>query len=214
MHLKLYTAPFSTATLTEAALSTLNLTYERVVLDIDAGDTRTAAFRALNPNGRVPVLVQDGAVLWESAAIVMHLGETFGVARGLYPEPGIRRAHAMKWIVWGSATLSEAAGRLAAALPPDQAGAVQSGSVDYIAAETDRSAARSRALADIGLLLGTLDQALAQEDYLVSSFTLADVHIAGIVGWIASMNAPVSDYASVLRWLDRCEARGGAERPE
>lgn len=209
MPLTLYTAPYSTATLTEAALNALNLDYERIVLDIDAGDTRKPAFRALNPNGRVPVLVHDDAVLWESAAIVMHLGETFGQARGLYPGPGIARAHAMKWIIWGSATLAEAAGRLASSLPPDSPGAVQSGSVDFVAMTTDQGDNRARALADLAFLLGILNQTLEDQEHLTGSYSLADTHVAGIVGWIASMDAPIDKYPSVVSWLARCEAALG-----
>jgi glutathione S-transferase len=207
MPLTLYTAPYSTATLTEAALKALNLDYERVVLGIDAGDTRKPAFRALNPNGRVPVLVHDGEVLWESAAIVMHLGESFGQARDLYPGPGIARAHAMKWIVWGSATLAEAAGRLASSLPPESAGAVQSGSIDFVAMDTDQSGKRAAALADLSFLLGILNQALEDREYLIGNYSLADIHLAGLVGWIASMEAPIANHASVLSWLARCEGQ-------
>ncbi len=210
MTLTLYTAPYSTATLTEAALNALALPYERIILDIDGGDTRTPAFIAINPNGRVPVLAHEGAILWESAAILMHLGETFGVARGLYPAPGMARAHAMKWIIWGSATLSEAAGRLAGALSPDQPGAVQSGSVDYDADARDKSAIRTRAVADLEFLLNILNQALAADDFLIGEYSLADVHLAGIVGWISAMSTAPASYPAIMAWLARCEARAQA----
>src|SRR6185312_8799587 len=63
-------------------------------------------------DGKVLVLVHDGKAIWESAAITLYLGEIFGVAEGLYPEPGPERGEAMKWVVWSNVTLGDAFGRL------------------------------------------------------------------------------------------------------
>ncbi|MCP6756823.1 glutathione S-transferase family protein, partial [Klebsiella pneumoniae] len=68
-------------------------------------------FLALNPNGKVPVLVQDGTPIIESAAIMIHLGETFGVEKKLVPPPGVKRAEALKWIVWSNVSVGEAVQR-------------------------------------------------------------------------------------------------------
>jgi len=54
--------------------------YELKALSFDKGDTRSPAFLAVNPRGKVPTIVDDGLVLWESAAIVEYLEER-------YPEP-------------------------------------------------------------------------------------------------------------------------------
>ncbi|MBU6374321.1 MAG: glutathione S-transferase family protein [Alphaproteobacteria bacterium] len=178
------------------------------MLDIDAGDTRAAAFKAINPNGRVPALAHDGEVLWESAAILMHLGETFGVDRGLYPPPGMARAHAMKWIVWSAATLGEAAGRLSAALPAGQAGAVQAGSVDFIGVAEHDAERRGRALADLDGLLAIMNGALAEADYLLGAYSLVDVHLSGLVGWIDAMGGPVNRHPAVGAWRVRCATHG------
>ncbi len=207
MSLTLYTAPLSTATHTEAVLDALQVSFERVVLDIDAGETRTPEFRKLNPNARIPVLVHDGAALWESAAIAMHLGEAFGQERGLYPAPGLKRAHTMKWIVWGSATLAEAAGRFSSSLPPEQAGAVQSGSVDFDASSVDHGVVRARAVTDLQDLLGILAGALADQPFLVDDFSIADIHVGGIVGWIAMMEPRFAAHPNVQVWLARCAAK-------
>lgn len=102
MGLTFYFAPFSTAVITATVLDELehgqSPLAERVELSLGDG-TRSPEFLAVNPNANVPAIVHDGVSVWESAAITMYLGETFGVRRSLYPDLGPRRGEAMKWIV-------------------------------------------------------------------------------------------------------------------
>lgn len=71
------------------------------------GNTDTAEYLALNPNGLVPTLVHDGFVLWESNPIVRYLAATFD-AGGLWPNDPKTRAVADKWMEWHTTTLGEA----------------------------------------------------------------------------------------------------------
>ncbi|HEY2035819.1 MAG TPA: glutathione S-transferase N-terminal domain-containing protein [Steroidobacteraceae bacterium] len=111
MSLTFYYSPMSTATITELVLEELAVPCELIRVDLKKGETQTAEFLRLNPNGKVPVLIHDGARIWESAAITLYVGEIFGVAKGLYPEPGPQRGEAMKWVVWANVTLGDAFGR-------------------------------------------------------------------------------------------------------
>ena len=160
MSLIFYHAPMSTSSITEAVIAELAIPHERVLLDIGRGDTRTSDYRSVNPNGRVPAIVHDGTAIWESAAITMYLGEVFGVERNLYPELGLKRGEAMKWIIWGNVTLAEAAGRFSAALPAGSPGAVQSGSVDYVAPELRDPQLMDKSLADVVRCLSIFNTAL------------------------------------------------------
>ena len=81
----------------------------------------------------------ESVPIWESAAITIYLGETFGVAEdgdsdtddgSLYPTLGPKRGEAMKWIVWTNTTLAAAGGKLAASLPVGTPGGVEEGSQD------------------------------------------------------------------------------------
>ncbi len=206
MSLTFYGAPMSTASITEAVLAELAIPHARVMLDISAGDTRAPAFLELNPNGRVPVIVHDGTPIWESSAITMYLGEVFGLDRGLYPGPGPRRGEAMKWIAWSNVTLAEAAGRLAALAPPGSEGAVQEGSRDWIAPEARDTRARDRAREDLAACLAILDGGLADREFLLGDYSLADTHAQGLVGWIGSM-LDLAPFSRVRGWLARCAAR-------
>jgi len=64
------------------------LDYETLPVQSRTGETRTEAFLALNPRGKIPVLQHGGLVLAESAAIVTYLAERFGAGRGLLPDAG------------------------------------------------------------------------------------------------------------------------------
>src|SRR6185437_3265067 len=95
MSLTFYYSPMSTAVITELVLDELAVPCERIRIDLKKGESRTPEFLRLNPNGKVPMLVHDGIPIWESVAITLYLGEIFGVAKGLYPEPGPERGEAM-----------------------------------------------------------------------------------------------------------------------
>jgi glutathione S-transferase len=76
-------------------LAQLGLAYERIELDILAGETRTPAFLAKNPNGRIPVLeLSDGRLLAESNAIQWYLAE----GSALLPADPFARAQVLQWM--------------------------------------------------------------------------------------------------------------------
>ena len=220
MSLTFYYAPYSTASVTVAVLNELehglpSPLAKRVELSISAGDTRKPEYLStVNPNGRIPAIVHDGVSVWESAAITMYLGETFGVAgssgrkESLYPDVGPKRGEAMKWIVWSNVTLAEAGGRLAAAAPAGTAGAVAEGSKDFVL-ESERSKTDgTKAKDDIANCLSILDGALRDKDFLLGhEYCLADTHVYTFVGWVDMMGASADAFASVKAWMARVGER-------
>lgn len=195
MSLTFYYSPMSTATLTDLVLEELSVPCERVRIDLKKGETRAQEFLRLNPNGKVPVLVHDGTPIWESAAITLYLGEIFGVAKGLYPEPGPARGEAMKWVIWANVTLGDAFGRW-----------VRNTS-DWFPAEQHNAKAAAAAEADTRGCLGILNQALAGREYLLAGYTLADTHVNSLIDWLRFMKMDLSDYANLDAWSKRCTAR-------
>ena len=76
-------------------LARLGQTYERVEVDILKGETRTEAFLAMNPNGRIPLLaLEDGAYLAESGAILYYLAE----GSRFWPDDRVARALTLQWM--------------------------------------------------------------------------------------------------------------------
>lgn len=119
MAIKFYFSPMSTAEVTHAVFAELNHGQaeplaEVINVKIPDGEAKTEQFLAeVNPNGLVPAIVHDGVTIWESAAITIYLGETFGVDRKvdganapLFPAAGPLRGEAMKWIVWANTHLA------------------------------------------------------------------------------------------------------------
>ncbi len=205
MTLTFYFVPYSTSSVTEAVLAELGTPCERILLAIGAGGTRTPEFLAINPNGRVPIIVHDGTVIWESSAITMYLGEMFGVELGLYPAAGPKRGEAMKWIVWANMVLAEAGGRLSAQMDGD--GATQEESPDWLPPEMRSEAAAARARADVDASLVILNAALAHRAFLLGSYTLVDTHMQGFVGWIGMLGTDLAGYPNIGPWLESCAAR-------
>jgi len=155
MSLVFYYAPMSTAVTVSWALEELGIPYEKVEIDLKARDQDKRGYRALNPNGKVPLLVHDGVPIFESAAIMMHLGETFGVERDLFPPPGLERAGAFKWLVWTNVSLGGAVARFlhnTSAQVPEERRSAKEGEV---------------ARADVETHLGILEAELADKRFLV-----------------------------------------------
>jgi len=195
MSLTFYRAPNSTATITELVLAELGIVCDAITLDLKKGETKTPEFLQVNPNGKVPALVHDGAVLWESSAITMYLGETFGVERQLYPAAGPKRGEAMKWIAWTNVTLSEVAGRYAR------------NTTSWVPSEQHNAKAAEAALRELHECLRILDAALEGRDFLVGAYSLADAHLNAFTDWVRHMKIDFPPYPHLNAWSHRCSER-------
>ncbi|HSO35122.1 MAG TPA: glutathione S-transferase family protein [Labilithrix sp.] len=196
MSLVLYYAPWSSATTCLWAVEELGIPCERVKLDLAAKATHTPEFLKLNPNGKVPVLVHDGVPIFESVAILAHLGETFGVEKKLFPAPGIERALAFQWLAWMNVSLGGAVFRFV------------SSSSDQVPADQRNTKAADLGKAETQRLLGILDAHLEGKTWMVGdSFTLVDVHLCGAMSWIGRLGFDVKALKNVAPWTARCQAR-------
>jgi glutathione S-transferase len=136
---------------------------------------------------QIPVIVHDGEIIWESAAITIYLGETFGVDAGLWPQAGKLRGRAMKWVVWGNVTLAEAASRCMMA--------------------GDDTVAAGKAKEDLLKRLAVLEGGLQDSDFLLGDkFSLADAHLNSIVAWVTMLNVPLNSVHKVDAWVQRVTA--------
>ena len=105
MTIQLHHYPSTAAMIPHILLEELGVPYERVPVDRAKDEHKAPPYLKLNPNGLIPVLTDGDLVLYETAAIVLHLCDTHPQAR-LAPEVGTHaRAHFYKWLMWSTNTL-------------------------------------------------------------------------------------------------------------
>src|SRR5246127_4599583 len=167
MTLKIYGVARSRAFRTLWMAKELGLDYEHIKVDFATGDTRRPEYLALNPNGHVPVIDDDGLILWESMAINLYLAKKYDKS-GLYPARPEDEARAWQWSFWG---MTEVERPLLTALLNRAV---------YPERERDAAAADA-AEKTLAAPLGVLDGALGAAPYLLGEeFTVADLNVAGV----------------------------------
>ncbi len=106
--LQLHYFPGSASLIPHILLEELGVPFERVLVDRTVQAHKSPAYLQLNPNGLIPVLTDGDLVLYETAAICMHLVDTHPKA-ALAPALGsAARAHFYKWLIWMTNTLQPA----------------------------------------------------------------------------------------------------------
>jgi len=161
-------------------------------------DSKRADYLAVNPNGRIPALVDGDLQLFESMAINLYLARTYGGS--LYPDNLADEARAWQWSVWA---ISE--------IEPLQMQIV----VQKLFTPKDRRDAATIDRAGKGLErpLGVLEEALADRDFLLgSAFTIADLNVAGVMQLLQAIDFDLSAFSNVQRWLKASYARPAFER--
>jgi glutathione S-transferase len=178
--MKLYGIPASQASRCLWVLEEIGLDYE-LVLTRPGMDTRAAEFARLNPNRKIPVLVDGEVVLSESMAINFYLAERYG--GDLLPEGTAARARVLQWCFW-----------LAHDLEP------------HLWRFWQEADAGSGAVLKEGLEL--LDRELASRDWLVGeAFTLADLNLESYVVRARHGGYDLEHHPALIRWIQGCEDR-------
>ncbi|MDC3957256.1 glutathione S-transferase family protein [Polyangium jinanense] len=196
MDLKFYYAPMTSASRVHWALEELGIPYEKFKLDLAAGDQKKPEYLALNPNGKVPLLVAEGRPIFEGLAILLYLGERFGADKGLFPPPNPDRAEAFKWMAWGAVTFGEALQRYLR------------NSLDRFPEDERSPKAAEAAKKDLASHLAILNEALEGKEYLVgNTFSFVDISIAPAIPFLGRFGIDVSPFPNVNAWVARCIAR-------
>ncbi len=174
------------------ALEELGVTYEH--LPMPTTEAKSAAHLKLNPNGHVPVLEDDGAVVWESMAINLYLAEKYG-KNSLWPSDPAARADIYKWSFFA---MTEVEPHLVTLLvnrvmaPPEQR----------------NEKAATAAVEALKAPLNALEETLKGREYLLGkNFTIADLNVAAVMSWIPMMKLDISSTPNVQAWLQKCLGR-------
>jgi glutathione S-transferase len=104
MSLKLFFAPGACSFVPHAMLEIAGVNFEPAMVKLHKGEQRTADYLALNPRGQVPVLVDDGVVITQIVAILLHLDAKLPHAH-IFPAAGLARTHALSVLAWMNNTV-------------------------------------------------------------------------------------------------------------
>jgi glutathione S-transferase len=176
------------------AVGELGLAHERIDAGGPFGVVGEPAYRAMNPNGKVPTIDDDGFVLWESNAIVRYLAAKHDTG-GLYPADLKVRADAERWMDWGTASFAGPFGQVFLPLV-------------RFAPEKRDPAAIAAAAAECGKLLAIVDQALADKPFLAGDrLTVGDIPL-GCAAY-GYFNLPIErpSLPNVEAWYQRLTER-------
>ncbi len=195
--LKLHGTSLSSAGRCLWALEELGLHYEHIPTAI--ADTRQPANLKLNPNGHIPVLEDDGLVLFESIAINLYLADKYG-RDSLWPASIDDRGRAYQWSFWAVTELEPhliVMVRQEMFTPPDQC-------------DRDAIAAAGEALK---APLKVLDDHLNGRDYILGSkFTIADLNVAAVLMGALLVGYDTSPFPAATRWFENCVSRAAHQR--
>jgi len=158
---------------------------------------RRPDFLAINPNGRIPALIDGDTVLWESMAINLYLAEKYD--GGLHPKSVEDRGRATVWSFW--------------VMTETEKVTIEFLFNSLILPENDRDPAAVAAAAEqLEAPFAVLDGALEGRDHLVgSSFSVADLNVASVLGWCRPSSFDFSATPNLGRWLKSAMGRRAAK---
>lgn len=174
-------------------LAQLGLEHERIELDLFASETRTPAFLAKNPHGRLPLLeLDDGACVAESNAILYYLAS----GTPYLPDDPVLAAQVMRWMFWEQNTLE-----------PPLAGARFllrfSGKTVENESVIKRRARAERALMHMEIHLGV------RSYFAADRYSIADIALYAYTHVAPEAEISLAGYPAIQSWLDRVAAQPG-----
>jgi glutathione S-transferase len=164
---------------------------EFIPVALEKGEHRTPEFRKMNPNAKVPVLMDGDLVLWESNAIMCHLAEKAGSE--LWPRDE-RRIEVMRWLMWDATEFAPPTGTFyfEHIVKPR-----------FLGREAD-PAEIARVTPDFERYAGVLEGHLTGREYLVGdALTVADFAVAITLPYAEKTRLPLEGFPAIRRWHDR-----------
>jgi len=190
----LHTPPTPNGRKVSIALAELGLEYEAQFVRLLKGAQFEEAFLKLNPNHKIPVLEDDGEVIWEPGAILFYLGEKYDSQGVILPTDTRLRREALQLAFFQTGGVGPNFGRLAEALQKE--GEKNAEMVEIFGAEMDR-------------LMRVVERILSDgRDFLVGPYSIADImHYPWLVLAQEAKLPWIIERPSVVDWLDRIGQR-------
>jgi GST-like protein len=181
-------------------LEETRLEYTTHPVDLGKGEQKTPEFLAINPNGKIPAIVDHEGpggkpvTVFESGAILIYLAEKTGK---FLPREGEPRAQVLEWLMFQMSAVGPILGQLyyfAMQMPEKLPQAIE-----HFRTETAR-------------IVGVLEGQLGRSEFLAGDYSIADI---AIYPWLIShkwQGMELEDFANVKRWFDAIAARPAVQR--
>jgi len=196
---KLYGIAGSRAHRSLWAIEEVGIDYEQVPVDFMEG-SKTPEYLAVNPNGRVPALVDGDLTLFESLAINLYLAKKYGA--DLYPDTAESEALTWQWSVWALTEIEP----LQMQIVVQKMFTPEEKRNDRLIASAEKQLARP---------LGVLDASLEGRSWLVGdAFSIADLNVSAVMLLLGMIKFDYSAHTNVTRWAEACYARPALARAQ
>ena len=193
----LYTAATPNGHKVSIALEELGLPYSLRVLELSANEQKEPWFLAINPNGRIPAIVdhdEGDFAVFESGAILIYLAEKSG---RLMPQDAKGRSRVLQWLMFQMGGIGPMMGQA---------------NVFYRYFPEKIQPAIDRYQGEVRRLFRVLDGHLAKHEYLAGDYSIADI---ANWAWVRTHNwsgVAIDDLPNLARWRDRIRARPAVQR--
>ncbi len=190
--LKLYTWTTPNGYKVPIMLEELGVPYEIHMVDINKGAQKKPAFLKLNPNHKIPVLVDGKTVIFESGAILIYLAEKYAKKSGkLLPTKGAKRYEVLEWLMFQMASVGPMFG---------QANHFIKHAPVQVPYGIERYTAEAKRL------VGVLEGKLKKNNYLAGDYSVADI---ATWPWVRSFkdNIDFKKYPALAKWYKRMEEK-------
>ena len=167
--------------------------FERREVNLLTGEQKSAEYKRLHPLGRVPLLDDDGVVVWESGAILLYLADKFPDS-GLMPRPLAQRGAVYQWLTFGETGIHGYMGPMGFQMfrrAPEK--------------RDEQILARGRQR--MPEVLGALDHQLEGKEYVAGDFSIADCACAPWLELAPGFGIDLTPFPNVRGWMERMQAR-------
>ncbi len=197
--IELYSASTPNGFKISIALEEMEIPYKVITVDFESKDQLTPSFLAINPNGRIPVIVDRSnadLAVFESGAILIYLAEKVGKFLPGSDE-SVKRSLVLQWLMFQMANLGPMMGQAATF-------------IRYY--ETKVPAAIDRYQNETNRIFGVLDKHLEENDYLAGSYSIADMATYPWLFFAEWCGVPYDEYQNLRKYAERIKNRPAVMR--